>query len=52
MVHAYTSDMVHLLTSVLQTILQKLLENLSTEVGSPVKIESFFRMEMGEGIQR
>ncbi|XP_008229287.1 PREDICTED: elongation factor Ts, mitochondrial [Prunus mume] len=31
---------------------KKLLENLSTEVGSPVKIESFFRMEVGEGIQR
>ncbi|XP_048422244.1 elongation factor Ts, mitochondrial isoform X2 [Pyrus x bretschneideri] len=32
--------------------IKKLLENLSKEVGSPVKIESFFRMEVGEGIQR
>ncbi|XP_041007738.1 elongation factor Ts, mitochondrial [Juglans microcarpa x Juglans regia] len=29
-----------------------LLNNLSKEVGSPVKIGSFFRMEVGEGIQR
>ncbi|EXC20561.1 Elongation factor Ts [Morus notabilis] len=29
-----------------------LLDNLSKEVGSPVKIGSFFRMEVGEGIQR
>ncbi|KAH7554344.1 hypothetical protein ACOSP7_028446 [Xanthoceras sorbifolium] len=29
-----------------------LLENLSKEVGSAVKIGSFFRMEVGEGIQR
>ncbi|CAI0459386.1 unnamed protein product [Linum tenue] len=29
-----------------------LLSNLSKEVGSPVKIENFFRMEVGEGIQR
>ncbi|KAG2710759.1 hypothetical protein I3843_04G042500 [Carya illinoinensis] len=29
-----------------------LLNNLSNEVGSPVKIGSFFRMEVGEGIQR
>lgn len=29
-----------------------LLSNLSKEVGSPVKIGSFFRMEVGEGIQR
>ncbi|PRQ19894.1 putative translation elongation factor EFTs/EF1B [Rosa chinensis] len=29
-----------------------LLDKLSKEVGSPVKIESFFRMEIGEGIQR
>ncbi|EEF37773.1 elongation factor Ts, mitochondrial [Ricinus communis] len=28
------------------------LNNLSKEVGSPVKIGSFFRMEVGEGIQR
>ncbi|KAL2895174.1 Elongation factor Ts mitochondrial [Bienertia sinuspersici] len=28
------------------------LDNLSKEVGSPVKIESFFRMEVGEGIER
>ncbi|CAN1316019.1 Elongation factor Ts, mitochondrial [Linum perenne] len=29
-----------------------LLNNLSEEVGSPVKIGNFFRMEVGEGIQR
>ncbi|KAJ9169890.1 hypothetical protein P3X46_018037 [Hevea brasiliensis] len=29
-----------------------LLNNLSKEVGSPVKIGNFFRMEVGEGIQR
>ncbi|KAM5584187.1 hypothetical protein ABKV19_003843 [Rosa sericea] len=29
-----------------------LLDKLSKEVGSPVKIKSFFRMEVGEGIQR
>ncbi|XP_059451712.1 elongation factor Ts, mitochondrial [Corylus avellana] len=29
-----------------------LLDNLSKEVGSPVKIGSFFRMEVGDGIQR
>ncbi|CAI0552200.1 unnamed protein product [Linum tenue] len=29
-----------------------LLSNLSKEVGSPVKIGNFFRMEVGEGIQR
>ncbi|XP_050205403.1 elongation factor Ts, mitochondrial [Mercurialis annua] len=29
-----------------------LLDNLSKDVGSPVKIRSFFRMEVGEGIQR
>ncbi|GMN28267.1 hypothetical protein TIFTF001_001986 [Ficus carica] len=29
-----------------------LLDNLSSEVGSPVKIRNFFRMEVGEGIQR
>lgn len=29
-----------------------LLDNLSKEVGSPVKIGNFFRMEVGEGIQR
>lgn len=29
-----------------------ILDNLSKEVGSPVKIRSFFRMEVGEGIQR
>lgn len=29
-----------------------LISNLSKEVGSPVKIGNFFRMEVGEGIQR
>ncbi|KAE8735501.1 Elongation factor Ts [Hibiscus syriacus] len=29
-----------------------MLDNLSKEVGSPVKIGNFFRMEVGEGIQR
>ncbi|XP_050375590.1 elongation factor Ts, mitochondrial-like [Argentina anserina] len=29
-----------------------LMDKLSKEVGSPVRIESFFRMEVGEGIQR
>ncbi|KAI4375606.1 hypothetical protein MLD38_013458 [Melastoma candidum] len=29
-----------------------LVDNLSKEVGSSVKIENFFRMEVGEGIQR
>ncbi|KAG8640428.1 hypothetical protein MANES_13G058700v8 [Manihot esculenta] len=29
-----------------------LLNNLSKEVGSPVKVGNFFRMEVGEGIQR
>ncbi|XP_071723800.1 elongation factor Ts, mitochondrial [Rutidosis leptorrhynchoides] len=29
-----------------------LLNNLSKEIGSPVKIGNFFRMEVGEGIQR
>ncbi|PON50266.1 Translation elongation factor [Trema orientale] len=29
-----------------------LLDNLSKEVGSPVKIGNFFRMEVGEGIER
>ncbi|RVX10930.1 Elongation factor Ts, mitochondrial [Vitis vinifera] len=33
-------------------ILQTVLNNLSKEVGSSVKIGSFFRMEVGEGIQR
>ncbi|XVF21210.1 hypothetical protein REPUB_Repub12eG0071100 [Reevesia pubescens] len=31
---------------------QTILDNLSNEVGSPVKIGNFFRMEVGEGIQR
>ncbi|XP_065873815.1 elongation factor Ts, mitochondrial [Euphorbia lathyris] len=31
---------------------QTLLKNLSNEVGSPVKIGSFLRMEVGEGIER
>ncbi|KAE9456323.1 hypothetical protein C3L33_11777, partial [Rhododendron williamsianum] len=31
---------------------QTLLDNLSKEVGSPIKIGSFCRMEVGEGIQR
>ncbi|KAF5741347.1 putative elongation factor ts [Tripterygium wilfordii] len=29
-----------------------LLDNLSREIGSPLKIGSFFRMEVGEGVQR
>lgn len=29
-----------------------LLDKLSKEAGSPVKVENFFRMEVGEGIQR
>jgi len=32
--------------------LQSLLNELSKEVGSSVKIGNFFRMEIGEGIQR
>ncbi|KAE8671114.1 Elongation factor Ts [Hibiscus syriacus] len=32
--------------------LKTILDNLSKEVGSPVKIGNFFRMEVGEGIQR
>ncbi|WCJ37307.1 Elongation factor Ts mitochondrial [Euphorbia peplus] len=31
---------------------QTLVNDLSKEVGSPVKIENFFRMEVGEGIER
>jgi hypothetical protein len=38
--------------SVLHAASQTLLSNLSKEVGSPVKIGNFFRMEVGEGIQR
>ena len=33
-------------------ILQTVLDILSKEVGSSVKIGSFFRTEVGEGIQR
>ncbi|OMO78824.1 Translation elongation factor EFTs/EF1B [Corchorus olitorius] len=32
--------------------IKTILDNLSKEVGSPVKIGNFFRMEVGEGIQR
>ncbi|KAL4309036.1 hypothetical protein GQ457_01G045890 [Hibiscus cannabinus] len=32
--------------------IKKILDNLSKEVGSTVKIGNFFRMEVGEGIQR
>lgn len=32
--------------------IKTILNNLSKEVGSPVKIGSFFRMEVGEGIRR
>ncbi|KAL3502959.1 hypothetical protein ACH5RR_037408 [Cinchona calisaya] len=32
--------------------IKTLMNNLSKEVGSPVKIESFLRMEVGEGLQR
>ncbi|GMJ00613.1 hypothetical protein like AT4G11120 [Hibiscus trionum] len=32
--------------------IKKILDDLSKEVGSPVKIGNFFRMEVGEGIQR
>lgn len=32
--------------------IKKLIDNLSKEVGSAVKIGKFFRMEVGEGIQR
>ncbi|KAL5714341.1 hypothetical protein ACHQM5_016319 [Ranunculus cassubicifolius] len=32
--------------------IKKLIDDLSKEVGSPVKVGKFFRMEVGEGIQR
>ncbi|XP_039046921.1 elongation factor Ts, mitochondrial-like [Hibiscus syriacus] len=32
--------------------IKTILDNLTKEVGSPVKIGNFFRMEVGEGIQR
>ncbi|KAH1129707.1 hypothetical protein J1N35_001085 [Gossypium stocksii] len=32
--------------------IKTILDNVSKEVGSPVKIGNFFRMEVGEGIQR
>lgn len=32
--------------------MQTLLGNLSKEVGSPVKIGSFLRMEVGEALER
>lgn len=41
-----------LLINVFALLQQTVLNNLSKEVGSPVKIGSFFRMEVGEGIQR
>lgn len=34
------------------TLLQTMLDNLSKEVGSSVKIGNFLRMEVGEGNQR
>lgn len=33
-------------------LLQTLLDNISKEVGSPVKIGGFLRMEVGDGLQR
>lgn len=43
---------VQILTRASRTILQTILNNLSKEVGSTVTVGSFFRMEVGEGIQR
>ena len=33
-------------------IAQTLVDNLSKEVGSPVKVVDFLRVEVGEGIER
>lgn len=42
----------HSLPSILNVSLQEVLDNLSKEVGSSVRVASFLRMEVGEGIAR
>ena len=49
---AYMSKIVKVGIDILHKFLQTLLKNLSEEVGTPVKIGSFLRVEVGEGLQR
>lgn len=42
----------HSLPSIFHVSMQVVLENLSKEVGSSVRVVSFLRMEVGEGIAR
>lgn len=43
---------VNYLPSIFHVSLQGVLDNLSKEVGSPVRVVNFLRMEVGEGIAR